>query len=142
MAMRGWIRCRARCSGTVLGMTAAAIASCSSSSSTAPQRVLIPIRQLVVPDSVANNGVLPVDVTVVYGGCTSFTGVSFTRAPDHVTVTAWGEGPTGPGIACPANIANATVHIDVPGPWDVGKLTVTAQEPGTSSPIVHEVQVR
>lgn len=140
MAMRGWMRCKARCLGTVLGMTAAVLAACSSS--TAPERVLVPIRQLAVPDSVANNGVLPMDVTVEYGGCTSFTGVSFSRAPDHVTVTPWGERPTGPGVACPEYLVDPTVHIDVPGPWNVGKLTVTAEEPGTSSPIVHEVQVR
>ena len=140
MAERGKMRWKATCLKALVSVMAGVLASCSSS--TAPQRVLVPIRQLVVPDSVGNNGVLPVDVTVEYGGCTSFTGVSFTRAPAHVTVTAWGERPTGPGIACPEYLVDSTVHIDVPGPWNVGELTVTAEEPGTSSPIVHEVQVR
>ncbi|MEO9225830.1 MAG: hypothetical protein ABI328_05585 [Gemmatimonadaceae bacterium] len=124
----------------LLSVTAAVLVSCSSS--TAPERVLVPIRQLVVPDSVGQNAVLPVDVTVEFGGCTSFTGVSFSRAPDHVTVAAWGERPTSPDIVCAQYLVSSVVHIDVPGPWNGGKLTVTAQEPGTTPPIVHDVQVR
>lgn len=128
----------------MLGVTVAVLAGCSST--TAPERVLIPISQIVVPDSVGQDSALSVDVTVDYGGCAGsavvgFTGVSFSRAPDHVTVAAWGARSTKTDVACPDYGRTSTVHLDVPGPW-AGSVTISAEQPATAPAIVHHVQVR
>ena len=145
MAKRVWKRWKVKSLNTLLGMTTVVLSACSST--TAPVRVLILVSQLVVPDSIAQNSILPVDVTVEYGGCVGapgagITGVSFSRAPDHVTVAVWGERRTNTGIPCADYGMTSTVHIDVPGPWRAGRATVSAEQPGTAPAIVHEVQVR
>lgn len=145
MATRVRMRCKVTCFGTVLGVTVAVIVACSSA--TAPERLLIPISQLVVPDSIAQNAVLPVDVTVEYGGCAGtpeggITGVSFSRAPDHVIVAVWGERRATTDLPCPDYGMTSTVHIDIPGPWQAGSVTVSADQPGSAPAIVHEVEVR
>ena len=145
--MAKWVgmRWKAMCLSTVLGATVAVIAACSSA--TAPERVLIPISQLVVPDSISIHDVLSVDVTVDYGGCAGsplggIAGVSFSRAPDRVTVAVWGERSAKTDVPCPDYGMTSTVHIDIPGPWRAGSVTVSAEQPGSAPAIVHQVQVR
>lgn len=127
------------CLSAALGVTVAVLAACTST--TAPERVLIPISQLEVPDSMGQNAVLPVDVTFGDSGCGNFSAVSFSRSANQVTIAAWGELSDG-RRTCLASIRSAPVHIDVPGPWSEGSVTVIAEEPGTTPPIVHEVRVR
>lgn len=128
-------------SATVI-IASVAIVLTGCNNSTAPTAITLGISDLLVPATVMRGATIPIDVTVQYGGCESFTRLDVARSSNQITVTARGEYPNDRGITCIDILHSVKKHVDVAAPSTTGTLTITATEPANATPVVRQVQIQ
>lgn len=125
---------------SVAGSVALALTGCNNS--IAPTAITLGISDLLVPATVTRGATIPIDATVQYGGCESFTKLDIARSSNQITVTARGENPNDPGITCIDILHSVKKHVDVAAPPTMGTVTITAAEPVNATPVVRQVQIQ
>lgn len=106
----------------------------------AERAILLPVRDLVVPEHVAANAELEVTLTVVTGGCRSFDRIEANRSADRLTLIPWGRDASGPGVMCTGDIRYEEKTYRT-GPVSSDPFTVVVRQPGGTE-LVRQVRVR
>ena len=106
------------------------------------QTVMLDVSNLAVPSTISGGSALTVTLTVVTGGCTSFTRIVAERSGSAASLTALGRNSAKgrPDIACPADIRFEPHSYELDPPAQ-GAFRVEARRP-QSDPLSATVQVQ
>ena len=102
--------------------------------------VTLPITEIDAPNEISPGESLNIEVTVQVGGCLRFEGLSASRTPGRVTITARGHDGSGRTDSCPGDIRYEVARTRVDPPI-TDPFTIVARQPdGTET--VRVVRVR
>ncbi len=125
---------------TGLIVAAALLSGCRNT--TAPTSLVLAISDLSVPATVVRGAIIPIDATVQYGACDRITGLDIARTSNEILVTAKGERPNDPNVACPAILLEKKVHGEARAPSNTATVIVVASRPAGAEPVTRTVQVQ
>lgn len=124
------------------GMIVAAALLGGCRNSTAPTSVVLAISDLSVPATVVRGATIPIDATVQHGACDRIRGLDIARTLNEIRVTARGESPNDPNIACPAILLSTKVHGEAQAPSSAGTVTIVATRSAGIESVTRTVQVQ